>query len=263
MILKRFIIGSNVKMYRLYKGLDNFKHIVKKNKILKSIFKTGYNIVNRIKNIIINPKHKYNEKIFEFEIINQSKNKVFFFIQIGANDGKMADPIFQNVIKFNWHGILVEPQKKEFKNLKYNYKNNKNLKFENVGIDEITGKRCLYHINPNKIRHKWEKGIASFIKSNLSNYPEKDIMKTYVKTISFDELIKKHNVTKIDLLLIDTEGFDYKILKTINFKFNKPKIIRFEKINLDSTEKYLAKQLLKKNGYNLFSTRMDYIGLLK
>ena len=46
--------------------------------------------------------------------------------------------------------------------------------------------------------------------------------------LSFKDFIKANSIESIDLLLIDTEGYDYQILMSIDFNKFKPKIIRFE-----------------------------------
>src|ERR1043165_8619029 len=57
-----------------------------------------------------------------------------FFIQVGAHDGLHYDPIRPWVEKFHWSGVLAEPQPIIFKRLVENYKNEPQLKFENVAI---------------------------------------------------------------------------------------------------------------------------------
>ena len=44
---------------------------------------------------------------------------------------------------------------------------------------------------------------------------EKYIITSQVKCITFSQLMKKHNLKHINILHIDTEGFDYEIIKTL------------------------------------------------
>ena len=82
------------------------------------------------------------------KIINEysKKNKDFFFIQIGANDGLKADPIYLYVNKYHWNGILVEPVKYIFDNLRKNYQGVPNVLFENVAIGEKDGFKNFYRL---------------------------------------------------------------------------------------------------------------------
>ena len=73
--------------------------------------------------------------------------------------------------------------------------------------------------------------------------------------ITFNDLIKKYKVKKIDLLHIDTEGYDYEILKTLDFKI-KPNMILFEHKNLGKNKRK-AWKLLRNKGYKLFKVAGD------
>ena len=67
-----------------------------------------------------------------FEMVGESNIKTF--IQIGSNDGRKNDPLYQYIRKNGWKGILVEPDLANFKKLTNNYNLVKGLIFENVGI---------------------------------------------------------------------------------------------------------------------------------
>ena len=49
-------------------------------------------------------------------------HKDFFFIQVGANDGITGDDLRKYILKYQWHGILVEPVPYVFDRLIKNYK---------------------------------------------------------------------------------------------------------------------------------------------
>ena len=190
----------------------------------------------------------------------------FLFVQIGANDGIMADPI-NKFIKKNKKikkGLLVEPQKKEFNRLKRNYKNKKGFIFENVAISNKNEIRGLYKVKDEKICADWQRGIATLIpnKGCVGKMKKKDLVIEKVKCITFDKLIKKHKIKKIDLLQIDVEGYDYEIIKSINFSKIKPKMINYENDHLKDTEKESCIQLLQEKGYIVITYGTDTIALL-
>lgn len=56
-----------------------------------------------------------------------------------------------------------------------------------------------------------------------------DMVKISTKSITFDKICNNHNITNIDYLQIDTEGFDSEIIKMINLSKYKIDTIRFEK----------------------------------
>lgn len=191
------------------------------------------------------------------------KKSNFFFIQIGSNDGVSGDPIHSYVVKYNWSGILVEPVKYLFQKLIKNYHEKNNLFFENAAISNKSGYKKFYYLKETTdFLPWWYNQIGSFSKKHLLKHKAisnigKYIVAEKVKTIQFMELIQKYDVNEVDLLHIDAEGYDYEILKAINFSEIKPKIILFEHKHLKNEKYNESQDLLKKNGYILHKSRVD------
>jgi len=202
----------------------------------------------------------------------------FFFIQIGANDGKRDDPIYEFVIKYNLSGILVEPQKIVIKELRKNYKDCNKLIFSNIAISNRNEYRKLYTVKKsfqsiytrNSISDAT--GIASFnkdfVRRNVKDKLKKEkffreknvdeyIEEEEIKSLSFETFIKKYNVKRIDFLQIDVEGFDFEIIKMINFnKFN-PDLINYEHRHLKNIDQTKCENLLRSKSYTLFKHGSD------
>lgn len=154
-----------------------------------------------------------------YEIINNINHKDFFFVQIGANDGISNDPIRKWIIEYNWSGLMFEPQLKCFQDLKILYENNKNIQTINCGIAKENGKKILY-------KHSLGSGGSSLLLRK--EYCSKDLFEE-VDCITFEEMINIYKIKNIDLLVIDTEGYDLQILDSIDFNLIIPKNIWFEK----------------------------------
>jgi FkbM family methyltransferase len=197
------------------------------------------------------------------------KNNDMFIIQIGANDGKMDDPIYEFVTNNPKHvsGILIEPVKDYFEELKTNYKKYPNFTLLNLAIHHSMKEMTIYRADPIKIEQyglpKWTKGIASFNKDHykLSGTPNDVFIKEKVPCISLNDLLKKHQVEKIDLLQIDTEGYDSEIILNLDFQVIKPKIIHFEhglSTGIMSKEEFSTViEVLHNNGYELWMDLYD------
>lgn len=200
-----------------------------------------------IKNIIKNLLDKKGYRVFkvgpyslfDFESFlyrHLAVHKKFSFLQIGANDGVMNDPIY----KFNMDnssvvsGYVLEPLPDIFKKLSENYDSCPNIKAFNLAIHASESEMVLHRVKPS---HKdkvpeFANGIASFNKTHWEktnlipdiNYMEEVI----VKCTSFQNFIESNSINELDLLLVDTEGYDYEILMSIDFSLIKPRIIRFE-----------------------------------
>jgi len=220
-------------------------------------------IISKIKKALTDSKAvilKLNEfRIQNFILMNSKVIHDFFFIQIGSNDGKTSDPLHKFITKYKWRGILIEPVPHLFKKLKSTYKNYNNLTFENVEIANKEGYKDFFRIKENNEPNNpdWYDQIGSFNKNIILKHRDeipnfdKYFIKEKIKCLTFQSLIKKNNVKKIDLLHIDAEGYDLEIIKTINFNEIKPRMILYEHLHLSNLDKNSCNELLKKEGYKL------------
>jgi len=178
----------------------------------------------------------------------------FFVIQIGACDGLMADPIHAWIQKNHWRGVLVEPQKLEFERLKNTYQNESDrLVLENVAIADTEGTRTLYRVKDDELTADWKRGTASL----LHRRDAEGFTAELVPCITLDTLFRRHQVSRVDLLQVDVEGYDFEIIKLIDFKRICPKLIRYEHRHLRPGEKHACKALLKSNGYRIIEMEFD------
>ncbi len=185
-----------------------------------------------------------------------SDQKINYLIQIGSNDGKRFDPLNKFIKKYSPLSILVEPIKKDFIDLKDNYKDQKNIFFENSAISVNDSINYLYKVNDTKLKFYDEhiKGITSFEIKHLIKHgvSKSHIIKEPVNSISIDELLSKHSLNQLDLLMVDTEGYDGEIvIEFLSKLFFRP-IIIFEYIHINhETFKKLVK-LLKLKKFNFY-----------
>lgn len=161
-----------------------------------------------------------------------AKSPDFFFIQIGANDGISSDPIRRFVTRNHVAGLVVEPLKDIFEKLVHNYRDFPRVRPVNVALHQSAKSMQIHRVDPVIGAHlgEWAQGIGSFKASHhfLSETPEQVMMSETVPCITLSELMEQQNVAGLDLLQIDTEGYDREILKMIDFTRHKPAIIRFE-----------------------------------
>jgi FkbM family methyltransferase len=203
------------------------------------------------------------------------------FVQIGANDGT-DDPVYEFVRRYDWRGILVEPQKDVFENrLKKRYESTPAIILENSAIADKAETRKLHKISFSSAR--WATGLTSFIRSSIEKQidsgrvarkakeedvrlPEKlsDYITTeHVQCMTFDDLIRKHEIQKLDLVVIDTEGYDYEIIKLIDFDLIRPELIMFEYKHLSSGDYKECSCYLKNSGYELYCDSGDMLAVHK
>ena len=161
-------------------------------------------------------------------------NKKFVLCQIGANDGVSADPIY-DIIKENKNieAHLVEPQQEAFKLLIKNYSNINNenrVYFYNYALTNTNDAVKLYK----NTAVNGTDGHSSLLIRDLdvvnnivvAKYTENDY--ELVKGITCVVLNTKIN-KNIDVLVIDTEGYDVEIIKMYIENNIFPKVIYFER----------------------------------
>ncbi len=180
-----------------------------------------------------------------------------FFVQVGANDGLQADLIHHFVRHYGWRGIAVEPVPQFFEALVKNYAGVEGLVFENKAIAEAEGWLPIYRLRDNDTLPEWHRGLASFdrniILSHAGEIPgiESYIVEEMVEAVSLPTLLASHDVSRIDLVLIDTEGHDYKVLKQFDFGTYCPALVIYENKHLSAAEDAAATSLLATAGYRI------------
>jgi FkbM family methyltransferase len=197
-------------------------------------------------------------------------HQTIFFIQVGSNDGKMQDPIYKYITKYGWNGILIEPVKYLFEKLKVNYKGYESqLRFENVAISKQNGIQKFYSLKKtdNPSVPFWAEGLSSFNKAVILKHkiyiPQiEDLLIEYdLETITLVDLQKKHNIQGVDVLMIDTEGYDYEILKSYPFAEFIPSLIIYEHRHLSRDEYKESMGYLRGLGYKLYAFECDTLAI--
>ena len=72
-------------------------------------------------------------------------------------------------------------------------------------------------------------------------------------------LLDKYAIRDIGLLQIDTEGFDFEVIKMINFEKSKPVIINFEDGFLSRNARNACLELLRDQGYRVLKNGLDTV----
>jgi FkbM family methyltransferase len=184
----------------------------------------------------------------------------FFFIQIGAHDGITDDPIHDAILKHGLSGLLVEPLQDKFLQLQRNYLGSPGLLFENSAIAAHDGVASLFRIWQDRSQvwqdRSLEQNIEGIVSFELGKFIRSGIQREHieeiqVKTLTIQTLLKKYNlsVDDITMLQIDTDGFDFEILKMAFECGCLPRLIHFEHIWLSSKDTYQCYELLKKKAY--------------
>ena len=92
--------------------------------------------------------------------------------------------------------------------------------------------------------------------------PGKPARKVIVDALSAADLISKHSIDNIRVAMIDTEGFDVKILKMLlELPSFRPELVVFEHTEISPAEHEEGMQLLRSQCYVLAFDRENTYGL--
>jgi FkbM family methyltransferase len=194
-----------------------------------------------------------NEILAEY-VANLNSKKCYFMV-IGANDGKLEDFLTSYFDKLQLTGILVEPVASLYERLCERFFSYQNLFLENSAVDTKTKTRTIYKLKEISHFPEWTKGLASFKKKVILSHQDEiaDIMQYIVEEkvtcVTIASLLKKYQFPALNILQIDTEGYDFEIIKSINFELTRPDIIIFEHMHLTYYIYYAAVNYLNERNY--------------
>jgi FkbM family methyltransferase len=187
----------------------------------------------------------------------QLMNKKIKILQVGACDGVTSDSINGYIKAGSVEGFLVEPSQTNFEKLKTFYANFQNATLINAAIGEKDEIRDFYSVKDagRWSDNAWARQLASFYKPHLLKHgiEENEISIEKVQCYTVSTIVNKYQIKDLDVLLIDTEGYDGEIVKMALKQKIYPNFIVFENVQLlkiyHQAELDSLYQMLKNNGY--------------
>lgn len=128
-----------------------------------------------------------------------------FFVEFGATDGKQASNTYLLETRYNWAGVLAEPSKEYWAELKAN----RRATLSNSAVSSKSGEKLAFV----------ESGQHSSLKGFFDQGNQKRSNRSYfVQSISLVDLLTESNAPAfVDFLSIDTEGSEFEILNAFDF----------------------------------------------
>ena len=177
------------------------------------------------------------------------------FLQIGAFDGEGDDDLRALVIKHQLRGVLVEPQEAAFERLRQTYREQPQLSLLKAAIAEQDGVRDLY------CRRGEASMAASFDRDHLRKHgiPESEIIAQPVTCYTVETALRLARIDSVDLIQIDAEGYDWPIIRSLDFTRIRPSILRFEYRHMTASDADACLELLAEHGYRFLLEPRDII----
>ena len=187
-----------------------------------------------------------------------------FFVQVGANNGVDFDDTYALSLKYQMTGLVIEPIRDYHDILAAVYRRHPGVIPVNAALHPTARSATLYRVVPECVCNDWEHGLASFSRDHLLAHgvPEASIAPEEVRCLNFRGLLDAYAPgAGVEVLIVDTEGFDGAILKMADEAGLRPKIIRFEAAHLppEDLEQTLAR--LQRLDYVLATDGHDYIAV--
>jgi FkbM family methyltransferase len=198
----------------------------------------------------------------ERKIINKLNLLNFYpkiILDVGAHIGEMTEIFLKNFTNIN-KIYCFEPQKKIFSSLKNKFRKNPKVVCINKACSDKTTvsefnisfhrrSSSLEKINTNNFYHK----IKSFIV--LGKIRDLFYRRVKIRTITLDKFLK-NRILLVDLLKIDVEGSELKVLKGCQKNIKNIKVILIEILNHNLINNYSREDIFsffKKNNFDLFT----------
>lgn len=190
------------------------------------------------------------------------------FAEVGANDGDQHDLLRPLIVSRDWRGIVVEPVPYVFERLRRNYGHRPGLVLENVAIGAENGRRAFYHLAEVEDHRReglprWYDGIGSFSREEVLSHGEQipdiesRLATTEVQCLTLSTLCRRHGVEELDLLLLDTEGHDWEIIRHIDLTAYMPRLLVYEHYHLSPDDRSECCEHLRSLGYETMEEHFD------
>jgi len=200
------------------------------------------------------------------------------FVQVGANDGVSFDP-FCEVTK-RWRGLMIEPQPMVFKELQSARGAQKGLQFANAAIAPQRGRILLYELSfslgslgsalastdrgtlQKHIDNGYVAECARQIGVSLPPESSAWIMEREVECYPLGDLLERYILPAVNVLLVDTEGYDFQVLQTYPWEKTMPELVIYEEMHLQKSALLECRAFLKDRGYALVGCEANVIAVL-
>ena len=173
-----------------------------------------------------------------------------YFLEIGSCDFNTLN----HFADYGWEGCIVDPMSEYLNNLEIKA----GVNYVNYGIDSKDGERTIYFAPESVVEKDRDfAGMSTFVSAKERGWGDQVLTESKtIRTMTFQTLIKNYNIKKIDFLKIDTEGYDFEILKMFPWELNElnPSLIKVE--SKHSSEKEI-KKFLNSKGYHTYCETED------
>jgi FkbM family methyltransferase len=188
------------------------------------------------------------------------------FVQVGANDGQREDPLRRHILANGLSGLMIEPNAAPFGRLVEAYRDRPAVKAVQAAIGTEDGTVDLFVFDRAVENGHQLDLLSSLDRSILDRIKRQDGLLAQVVAMPVPQrkltsLVVEQGFADASLLLIDTEGYDYEVLKTIDVEVFAPRMIQLEHIYLGGPSLAGAVKWLADRQYSTLFTHSELVGV--
>lgn len=192
------------------------------------------------------------------------------FLLVGANDGVTNDHVSPFVHHRGWRGAAVEPVLQYFQQLQAHY-DGQPVTCLNVAVHDTATSLPFYWLEDSAGAQipAFAKGVGSFSRANvelvIAEHPEfaSSIRERQVPCMSLATIVKTAALPVVDVLVVDTEGYDAQVILQADFNAWKTHTVIFEHKLLPADEMKQATDFLEQCGFRCESDSFDTLATRK
>jgi FkbM family methyltransferase len=194
----------------------------------------------------------------------------FRYVQVGAFDGVCVDPLAGVVDGLEARALLIEPQPEAFARLAQNTAHRRGVELLQAAVSDEEGELPFYSLDPRAPGAPSKAMLISSLDRAMllrELDPKVDwspwIRTARVRCATLNTLLAERGIARLDLLQVDAEGYDGRILRALDFSRWKPGIINFEHVLMPAAEAEACWRLLVAQGYRLHVSPPDTLAVLR
>lgn len=178
---------------------------------------------------------------------------------VGANVGDYTENLSSILLRSKIYSF--EPNPYTFNELEKRFRGNKRVVANQFALGSVRGKDRLYFYNTNKIT-----GHASIHPQVFELHKRSDIDSSEICIETIDDYCLAHNISRIDFMKIDTEGYEYNTLLGAEnmIKMGNINLIQFELNEMNIVSRVFLKDFYKLlDGYEFYRLKKGCLYPLK
>jgi FkbM family methyltransferase len=196
-----------------------------------------------------------------------------FFVKVGAHDGCTGDPCTEFLLaESKWRGLLIEPVPAFAEKLKERFSDRERFAVLQMAVGQEEGSAPFYYVLKEAEERvpdlpQWYDQLSSFDVTHIEKHlgagirPFLETLQVAVKPLG--KILENHQIKTIDLLQVDTEGYDFVVLQSLDFGTHRPRVIFVEHKHLSDQDRRAMLRILVTNGYTVRDCGGDFFAKLR